>query len=116
MYLYTLKKEHGTGAKPVVDIIHRVITDVGASGPLPMKLYVQAGNCTKENKNGNSFEIIKSLVARKIFRAIDVPFLLIGHNHEDIDQAFSPTSERLRSNDEITLSGLHTQWMQAYEG
>lgn len=79
-------------------------------------LYVEVDNFDKENKNRYMFAYLESLVTWKIFRTIDVLFLPTGHTHEDIDQAFSHTSEWLCTNDAITLSDLPTQWRQTYGG
>ena len=49
-----------------------------------------------------------------MFDRIEAGFLPIGHTHEDIDQLFSRTSERLRSSDCITLDDLHTELGKVY--
>ena len=41
-------------------------------------------------------------------------FLPVGHTHEDIDQTFSKTSERLRTRDTVTISDLHSELSLAY--
>lgn len=38
----------------------------------------------------------------------------MGHTHEDIDQAFSRTSQRLKSNNAITLSDFHAELRTLY--
>lgn len=62
------------------------------------------------------FAYMESLVARKIFPTINVPFLPFEYTHEEKDQAFSCIEERLRSKDAPMVSDLHRQLMQTYGG
>ncbi len=112
--LFTLTEEFPTGANHVVEAIHRFLTERINQGVLPRTFYIQVDNCTKENKNRFLFSYIKSLLRWKLFDEIVVAFLPVGHTHEDIDQTFSRTSDRLRCNDAITLSDLHGELRHVY--
>ena len=59
-------------------------------GNFPPTLFIQVDNCSREN------------VARGTFHEIQISFLLHGHTHEDIDQAFSCTSRFLRVHEAVT--------------
>lgn len=52
---------------------------------------------------------MESLIVWGVFRSIAVSFMPAGHSHQDIDQAFSRTSQRLKSIDTISLRKLHKQ-------
>ena len=56
------------------------------------------------------------LVALGVFEQIEVGFLPVGHTHEDVDQAFSQTSGRLRVHDAVDLDDLHEELRQAFKG
>lgn len=66
-------------------------------------------NCTREIKNQFLFGFLECLIAWTVFDVIQFTFLLNGHNCEDIDQAFSLTSPRLKSNHTIAMAELHKQ-------
>lgn len=67
-------------------------------------------------KNLFLFAYVKCVVAWSMCRNVQAPFLLIGHAHEDIDHAFSKTSERLRTVDAATMSDLHLELRAIYAG
>lgn len=50
----------------------------------------------------------------KVFDRIEVSFHPIGYANEDIDQVFSGTYERLRSQNAITLEDLHEELRAVY--
>ena len=52
---------------------------------------------------------LKYLVAARVFESIEVGFLPVGHTHEDVDQAFSQTSARLRVRNSTTRDDLHSE-------
>lgn len=112
--LFTLTEEFPTGANHVVESIHRFLTERINQATLPRTFYVQVDNCTKENKNRFLFAYMESLLRWKLFDEIVVAFLPVGHTHEDIDQTFSRTSDRLRCNDAITLEDLHGELKHVY--
>lgn len=114
LHLFTMTEEFQTGANHIIECVHRFIQERVRSGPLPPTLYVQLDNCSRENKNRYFFAFLECLVAWKVFEEVHASFLPVGHTHSDIDQSFSCTSRRLRTNDAITLSDLHTQLRQAY--
>lgn len=97
------------GPSDIVEAIDRFIADLATTGVPTQKLYVQLDKCSRETRKQYMLAYMESLVAWKILCTIHVLYRSIWHTHEDIDQAFSGTSEQLWSNDEITLSDLHTQ-------
>ncbi len=112
--LFTLTEEYPTGANHVIEAIHRFLTERINQSSLPRTFYIQVDNCTKENKNRFFFSYLESLIRWKLFDEIVVGFLPVGHTHEDIDQTFSRTSDRLRCNDAMTLEDLHGQLRHVY--
>lgn len=112
--LYTLTEEHKTGANHIIEALHRSLMDIYITKQLPKVMYIQVDNCTRENKNRFFFSYLESLVEWKVFDHILVGFLPIGHTHEDIDQSFSSTSERLRSNNAVTISDLQQELKSSY--
>ena len=116
LLLPTMTQEHKTGANHVVEVLHRYLTRRLADGTLPPKLFVQLDNCSRENKNHYVMGYFEFLVATKVYRSVEVGFIPVGHTHEDIDQAFSQTSARLRVNNAITLADLKTELKCAYGG
>lgn len=71
-------------------------------------------NCGRENKNRFLFSYLEALVRKGVFKEVFVGFLPLGHTHKDIDQVFSRTAERLRSNDAITLHDMHVHLSNVY--
>ena len=55
---------------------------------LPPVLYVQLDNCWKDNKSQWIICFWSLFVAKAVFKNIQVPFMLIGHMHDDIDASF----------------------------
>ncbi len=112
--LYTLTEEYPTGANHVIEAVHRFLNERVHQSILPRTFFIQVDNCTKENKNRFFFSYIESLIRWKLFDEVMVAFLPVGHTHEDIDQTFSRTSDRLRCNDAVTLSDLHEELRHVY--
>ena len=114
--LFTMTEDHETGSNHIVETLHRFVNMQHSKGPLPRTLYIQLDNCSRENKNHFLMAYLESLVAMRVFDVVEAGFLPVGHTHEDIDQAFSVTSSRLRVNNAITLSDLHYQLSQTHNG
>ncbi len=112
--LFTLTEEYPTGANHVVEALHRFLNERINQSVLPRTFFIQVDNCTKENKNRYFFSYVESLIRWRLFDEIQVAFLPVGHTHEDIDQTFSRTSDRLRCNDAVTLCDLHSELRQVY--
>lgn len=49
--LFTMVKDHATGANHIVESLHRVSNELFDAGTLPEVLYVQLDNSWRENKN-----------------------------------------------------------------
>jgi len=112
--LYTMTAEFETGANHIIEALHRTLSVKAGKTALPDVLYLQVDNCTRENKNRFMFCYMESLVAWGVFTDVFVSFLPIGHTHADIDQTFSCTSRRLRTNDATTMGDLIEQLRKSY--
>lgn len=110
----TMTEEQETGANHIIETLHRVLSMRAKRGSLPPELYIQLDNCTRENKNHFFLSYVEYLVAMGVFDRVEVGYLPVGHTHEDIDQVFSRSAERLRSNDAITLGDLHSELSSVY--
>ena len=116
LWLLTMTQEHATGANHVVDVFHRFLTRRRTKGSLPPKFFVQLDNCIRENKNRYVMGYLEFLVASRVFESVEVGVLPVGHTHEDVDQAFSQTSARLRVRNAITREELHSELRSTYGG
>ncbi len=114
LFLLTMTEEHKTGANHIVEAVHRFLMNRSLSNPPPPKLFMQVDNCIRENKNRFFLSYAECLVRWSVFQEVEVSFLPVGHTHEDIDQAFSTTSSRLKGKDAITLSDLHNELRNVY--
>ena len=52
-------------------------------------LVLQADNTPAQTKNGIVGAFAALLVSRHLFNTVTVNFLMVGHTHEDVDQAFA---------------------------
>lgn len=112
--LFTMTKDHQSGANHVIEVIHRFTNEVARDSCLPKTLFIQLDNCWRENKNKYLLSYIEYLVLRGVFEEVYVSFLPIGHTHVDIDQTFSTTSNRMRVNDAMTMTEMHEQLSKCY--
>ena len=79
---------------------------------LPENLLLQLDNCAAENKNRYLFAYLSLLVAKGVFKTVQLGFLMVGHTHEDIDALFSRFSERLRTEMIFTFPHLMDHFLQ----
>lgn len=113
--LFTMTDEHASGANHIVESIHRLINEIEeAEERLPPHLFLQLDNCWRENKNRYLMAYLEYLFRLSVFQSIEVGFLPIGHTHSDIDQTFSCTSRRLRTEDAITMEDMHGVLSKCY--
>jgi hypothetical protein len=56
--------------------------------PLPRTILLQMDNCVKDNKNHHLLVFLSLLTAHKVFKEVQLGFLVVGHTHEDIDGSF----------------------------
>lgn len=56
---------------------------------LPRRMYLQADNSGKENKNNHMNGFLAAMVQLNLFDTIETGFMLVGHTKEDVDQLFS---------------------------
>ena len=82
---------------------------------LPMKLYLQLDNSTKDNKNKYPMVFFSLLTARGVFKETQAGFLLIGHTHEDIDAYFSHLLKPLKRKNTLVLADLMKAFMQSQD-
>ncbi|MHB1800017.1 MAG: hypothetical protein ACYCUI_17315 [Vulcanimicrobiaceae bacterium] len=84
------------------------------ASPRPSTLYLQADNCSGENKNIYVFAFLSFLIQLDVFTDIYYNFLPTGHTHEDIDQLFSVLQKKARSTNVPTVSSLLNFMKSAY--
>ena len=113
--LFTLTSEFETGANHVIEAIHRVVQGhKNRLRKLPPVFYIQADNCSRENKNKYFMAYVEMLVAAGVFVEVQVSFLPVGHTHTDIDQSFSSVSSYLRVQKAITMSDMLASLQECY--
>lgn len=112
--LLKMTEEHETGANYFIESVHRFPTVKKKRESLPRLLSIQLDNCTRENKNRYFMAYVEYLLGKRLFDHVEVSFLPIGRTHEDIDQLFSRTSERLRSKNAITLKDMQSELYSVY--
>jgi len=79
--------------------------------PLPKKLYLQRDNSEKDNKNQYLMAFLSLLIARGVFKEIQVGILLVGHTHKDIDAYFSHLSKALKTKNTFVFADLMKAFM-----
>ena len=95
------------GKEPIMQPSENAEEELGSTfRRLPENLLLQLDNCAGENKNRYLFAYLSMLVARGVFKTIQLGFLMVGHTHEDIDAMFSRFSEKLRVTQTYTLPHL----------
>ena len=97
-------------ANLLIDSIHRNIQRVhdhrrSKSLPMPSVMFVQLDNCNT-NKSKALMAYCVHLVKMRVFKRIEICFMLVGHTHENIDQLFSTYSVKLRTVKAFTLESL----------
>lgn len=114
--LFPMTEEFQTGANHVIEAAHLTLDQRAkdSGGVLPEILFVQADNCTRENKNKYFMAYFEMLVALGVFETVEISFLPVGHTHTDIDQAFSAVSRRLRFVDSVTMADLISELKRCY--
>ena len=101
--LFTLTDDFESRANHITEALHRVLVRTKAKrGKLPPVRFIQADNCTRENKNRFLLSYLELLVKKGVFEELQISFLPIGHTHANIDQAFSSVATRLKLERAIT--------------
>lgn len=62
------------------------------------------------------FMYLECLLHWGALKSVKADFLPVGHTHEDIDQAFSKRSNRLRSEKAVILSDFHDILRKKFAG
>ena len=78
---------------------------------LSKNLYLQVENCAGTNKNWFVIAYLSLLTAKKVFKEIQVGFLMVGHTHEDIDAYFNYLSKKLKNANTLVLPDLMKEFM-----
>lgn len=64
---------------------------------------------------GPIFSVVRGVsVWMNVLDPVDIVFLPLGHTNSDLHQSSSPTSNRLRYNDAVTLRDLQNELQQCY--
>lgn len=116
LYLYTLTEEQETEANHEIEATQLFINQTATSPLLPDTLFVHFDDCTRENKNRYMFAYLKCLLHSGAFMSIETGILSVGNTRKDIDQAFSKTSNRLHSENDVTLSDFHDVLQKIFAG
>lgn len=115
LYLFSMVEGFETGANHVIESLHRALDRKKRKlGMLPPTLFVQADNCTRENKNRFFLGYLEMLVARGVFVEVQMSSLEVGHTHTDVDQAFSCVHRRLDCHAAFSLDQLHRQLKKCF--
>jgi len=81
------------GSEYVIEILVRALSRVVAercrqNKPPAKYLWIQADNCSGENKNQWTSRLSGLFVDRGLFECVVLAFLQVGHTHEDLDAVF----------------------------
>ena len=98
-----------------IDILPPVTNNSDVPVPLPGKLYLQLDNSAKDNKNQFVMAFLSMLTYRRMFKEIQVGFLLVGHTYEDIDAYFSHLSKTLKSQNTYIVADLMMSFMKSQD-
>lgn len=67
LHIFTITEEHETGANCIIAIIHRFLSDLVGRKHVPLFLFIQMNDTTRENKIWYVFVYIESLIAWNVF-------------------------------------------------
>ena len=98
-----------------IHALQKTLEQVEANdGFLPPTLFLQLDNCFRENKNSYLLAYLAWLVERRVFDAIYLSFLPVGHTHNECDQCASCFGLACRHNDITSLSDLISLFRQSF--
>lgn len=97
LLLSTMTEELEMGDNHDIKASYRFVNERVSSKPFPSTLFIQVDNWTHMKRNRYVLARTQCLINWNVFLCLEIGFVLIGHTHEEIDQAFSRTPERLRS-------------------
>ena len=100
-WVYVVPPTVRGGASQTCTILHMVLEEAldylkKEKKPLPAHLWIQADNCGGDNKNHVVLGFCAMLVARGVFKTVQMNHLVVGHTHEDIDAFFAIISRILK--------------------
>ncbi|XP_019616724.1 PREDICTED: uncharacterized protein LOC109464227 [Branchiostoma belcheri] len=98
--------EYSHDSNLTLNLLLKLLAKLSTGSQLPPILFIQADNCYRENKNKFMLAFLDLLVHKRIFREIQLSFLMVGHTHEDIDQMFSRVADKLRHQEAHTPEQL----------
>jgi hypothetical protein len=79
--------------------------------PLPRTLLLQMDNCVKNNKNRHMLVFLSLLTAHKVFKEVQLGFLVVGHTHQDIDGSFGYLLKNLGNQNNYVMEDLMKAFM-----
>ena len=92
----------------VITILFKTIKDFHSDhGSLPPKLFINADNCARENKNQPVLGFLYALVDCDVFKEVEMQFLMVGHTGNNVDQLFSMLSSQFKNKEIRTVEELH---------
>jgi hypothetical protein len=115
-YGYWSLPERAASSNLTLTALCRIIRDVSERGTLPNKLQIQMDNTAKDNKNHYLLGFCSMLIAERLFETVEVFFLPVGHTHQDVDQAFSLVSKKLKESGAYTVPHLMRKAMDSWTG
>src|SRR3569833_2991745 len=88
-----------SGSSRIISVLTKfLLEEIDKVGHPPQKLYIQADNCARENKNRYVLSWCCLMLLLGIIKEVELSFLIVGHTHELIDQSFSGLKLWLRKN------------------
>ena len=107
MNCYLVHESVGGGANLSCTCIYLTLLDAHKAGrPLPEELHLQLDNTVGENKCVTVFTFAGWLVQKKLVKRVRIFFLIKGHTHVVIDQAFGSITKFLRSHNVYTVQQM----------
>jgi hypothetical protein len=107
MNCYLVHESVGGGANLSCTCIYLTLMDAHKAGrPLPEELHLQLDNTVGENKCVTVFAFAGWLVQKKLVKRVRVFFLIKGHTHVVIDQAFGSITKFLRNHHVYTVQQM----------
>ncbi len=79
--------------------------------PLLRKLLLEMDNCVKDNKNHDLMVFLSLLTAQKVFKKVQLGFLIVGHTRENIDGSFGYLLKRLKEQNNYIMANLMKTFM-----
>uniref|UniRef100_A0A0K6SAS1 DUF7869 domain-containing protein n=1 Tax=Chromera velia CCMP2878 TaxID=1169474 RepID=A0A0K6SAS1_9ALVE len=114
--LFAVPPQEQHGSNLTVTIINQALVEVEKKWPdwAPDTLWVQADNCTSENKNLTVLAYLDWLKQTGRFKNVFYGFLYVGHTHEDVDAFFGVLSKILHGATFFTIDDLFDRIRESF--